>query len=206
MTFCRDYVYLTPFYFLHIVFKPLLTDSPLVAALKPEAGLLGHSLKDSAHVDQWISYYQTEIFNVIRPIIAMISHWVPYNKGQETHYRELLPRPLGVLDKHLSTRTYLVGERITLADLEAARTLEVLYGEVVGKETREKYPHVLRHHETIVNHPLLKDIWGPTQYIDVPKAYTPPVKAKEEKPKAAKAPAAPKVSTTPSSRMAWSVV
>ena len=123
----------------------------------------------------------------------MIYHRIPYSKPLETHYRDLLPRPLGVLDNYLSTRTYLVGERITLADLEAGGALVMLYEAVIGKETREKYPHVLRHYETIRNHPLLKDIWGPTAYIDVPKAYVPPAKTKEEKPKAPKAPAAPKV-------------
>lgn len=173
-----------------------------VAALKPEVGLLGHSLKEAAHVDQWISYYQTEILAVIRPIASMVNNRLPYNKAQETHFRELLPRPLGVLDKHLSTRTYLVGERITLADLEAGAALVMMYEQVVGKETREQFPHVLRHYETIRNHPILKDIWGPTEYIDVPKAYTPPAKVKEEKPKAAKAPAAPKAEKAPKKKEA----
>ncbi|KIM24549.1 hypothetical protein M408DRAFT_75828 [Serendipita vermifera MAFF 305830] len=163
-----------------------------VAALAPNAGLLGHSLKESALIDQWISYYQTEILPNIRPIAGMLAHRLPYSKALETHYRELLPRPLGVLDKHLSTRTYLVGERITLADLEAGSALVMMYEQIIGKEQREQFPHVLRHYETIRNHPKLKDIWGPTEYIDVQKAYTPPAKTKEAKPAAPKAAAAPK--------------
>lgn len=163
-----------------------------VAALSPNTGLLGHSLKESALVDQWISYYQTEILPVIRPIVGMLSHRLPYAKGQETYYRDLLPRPLGVLDKHLSTRTYLVGERITLADLEAGSALVMMYEQIVGKEQRLQFPHVLRHYETIRNHPLLKEIWGPTEYLETQKTYTPPAKTKEEKPKAPKAAPAPK--------------
>ena len=131
---------------------------------------------------------------MIRPIAGMLNHRLPYAKGQETYYRDLLPRPLGVLDLHLSTRTYLVGDRITLADLEAGSALVMMYEQIVGKEQREKFPHVLRHYETIRNHPKLKDIWGTTEYLEVQKTYTPPAKAKDEKPKAAKAPAAPKVS------------
>jgi elongation factor 1-gamma len=128
----------------------------------------------------------------------MLNHYRPYHKQTDTLNRELLIRPLGVVEKHLSTRTYFVGERITLADLTAGFVMVIAYENVVGKELREAHPNILRHYETIRNHPLLKDIWGPTEYCETPKQYVPPAKpAKEEKPKEPKAPKAPKAEKAP---------
>jgi elongation factor 1-gamma len=119
---------------------------------------------------------------------------VTYSKPWDTSIREGLARPLGVIEKHLSTRTYYVGERITLADLTAAGVFVVAYETLVDKKARDAHPHTLRHYNTIRNHPLLKDIWGSTEFVETAKVYTPPAKApKEEKPKAQAAPkAAPK--------------
>ncbi|KAG8772730.1 hypothetical protein FRC16_005568, partial [Serendipita sp. 398] len=164
-----------------------------VCALAPNAGLLGNTPHEAAKVDQWISYLETEVLAVIRPITAMLNHYRPYHKPADQANRELLPRPLKVLNDHLATRTYLVGERITLADLTVGSVMVVAYENVIDKKTRDSYPHLFRLYETIREHPLLKEIWGPTEYIDAPKQYVPPAKpAKEEKPKAPKAEKAPK--------------
>ncbi|PVF99601.1 eEF1-gamma domain-containing protein [Serendipita vermifera] len=164
-----------------------------ICSLCPNANLLGSSFKEAALVDQWVSYLETEILALIRPITGMLNHYKPYHKQTDQQNRELLLRPLGVLDKYLSTRTYLVGERITLADLTVGSVMVVAYENVVDKKLREAHPNILRHYETIRNHPLLKDIWGPTEYCETAKQYVPPAKpAKEEKPKEPKAPKAEK--------------
>lgn len=150
---------------------------------------MGEGLKEAALVDQWVHYLETELSDLMRPLIRMITHSVPYHKHTDTATREALPRPLGVIEKHLSTRTYFVGERITLADLTAAGIFVVAYESFVDKKLRDQHPHTLRHYNTIRNHPLLKDIWGTTDWVETARVYTPPAKAaKEEKPKAAAAP------------------
>jgi elongation factor 1-gamma len=55
---------------------------------------------------------------------------------------------------------------------------------------RAKYPHVVRHMETIINHPKLKDVFGEIKYVDKPLQYVPPPKEKKE-PKAEKPKPAP---------------
>ncbi|KAG9042709.1 hypothetical protein FS842_002092, partial [Serendipita sp. 407] len=101
----------------------------------------------------------------------MLNHYRPYHKPADQANRELLPRPLKVLNDHLATRTYLVGERITLADLTVGSVMVVAYENVIDKKTSDSYPHLFRLYETIREHPLLKEIWGPTEYIDAPKQY-----------------------------------
>lgn len=49
--------------------------------------------------------------------------------------KEDVQRTLGVLNTHLLKHTYLVGERITLADISVACTLLDLYQLVGGTDT-----------------------------------------------------------------------
>lgn len=53
---------------------------------------------------------------------------------------------------------------------------------------RPKYPNLIRHLETIVNQPKLKEIYGDINYCEKAAQFTPPAKEKKE-PKAAAAPA-----------------
>jgi elongation factor 1-gamma len=85
----------------------------------------------------------------------------------------------------LTTHTFLVGERITLADLTLAATLSAGLGYLLDAEWRKAHPAVLRLYETVVNQPSLKSAYGETQYIDKAVQYTPPPKEAKE----AKAPA-----------------
>ncbi|CAG7852904.1 Elongation factor 1-gamma Short=EF-1-gamma; AltName: Full=eEF-1B gamma [Serendipita indica DSM 11827] len=169
-----------------------------VASLAPNSGLLGNTPQERALVEQWISYLETEIAAPVRFSVRMLGGAWPYNKPADQLHRDLLPRPLKVLDEHLATRTYLVGERITLADLTVGMVMVVAYEQIIDKKTRDQYPNLHRLYETIREHPQLKAIWGPTEYIDAPKQYTPPAKAPKEpkEPKAPKA-AAPKAEKAP---------
>lgn len=54
-----------------------------------------------------------------------------YSKQQATeNAKEEVRRILGLLDTHLKTRTFLVGERVTLADITVVCTLLWLYKQV----------------------------------------------------------------------------
>lgn len=58
---------------------------------------------------------------------------------------------------------------------------------------RAKIPNVIRHMETVANQPKIKDIFGPIEYCEKAKQFTPPAKEKKEKePKPAAAPKAEK--------------
>lgn len=99
-------------------------------------------------------------------------------------------RSLKTLEQHLSTRTYLVTERITLADITLAIVLQRAVTINLDAALRAELPNTIRHLETIANYPTIKDIIGPLEYIEKALQFVPPPK-KEAKPAAA-APAAPK--------------
>lgn len=97
-------------------------------------------------------------------------------------------RALNTLEAHLSARTFVVGERITLADIHIAAALFRAVKITVDAEARSKLVNTIRHLETIVNQPKLKDVFGQVEYVDKALQYVPPKK----EPKPAPAPAAPK--------------
>jgi elongation factor 1-gamma len=98
-------------------------------------------------------------------------------------------RSFETLNKVLATRTYLVGERITLADLAVGHVISRAATVTFDETLRAKYPHTVRHMETIINHPKLKDVFGEIKYVDKPLQYVPPPKEKKEsKPASTQAP------------------
>lgn len=65
-----------------------------------------------------------------------------------------------VLNSQLLTKTYLVGERITLADIVVATSLLQAYETVLDPSARASYPNVNRWFTTLVNQPQFKAVLG----------------------------------------------
>jgi len=111
---------------------------------------------------------------------------------------ERVLRSLTTLNTHLASRTFLVTERITLADLSLAAIIQSAVGIIYDAELRTSLPNVVRHMETVVNQPKLKEIYGETEYTEKAKQFVPPPKEKKE-PKPAPA-AAPKAEKKPKAK------
>ncbi|KAF8510640.1 elongation factor 1-gamma [Hysterangium stoloniferum] len=160
-----------------------------VASLAPNSGLLGSSLEESALIDQWVHFTNTEIMPISNQLHQMLRGVTPYFKPLETTIQEKRARHFGTLDKHLSTRTFFVGERITVADVHVASVMINTYKFTFGVEERAKFPHLTRHFETIINQPKLKPIFGEIPFPAKALQYVAPAKPKkEEKPKEVAAP------------------
>jgi elongation factor 1-gamma len=114
--------------------------------------------------------------------------------------KDHLYRSLGVVEKYLSSRTYLVGERITLADITVASALKGVYETHIDASLRPQYPHSLRFYHTIVNQEKIKPIWGETDFVEKATQYVPPAKEKKEKAPAPPAPVKEKPAAKPAAK------
>ncbi|KIJ64379.1 hypothetical protein HYDPIDRAFT_28820 [Hydnomerulius pinastri MD-312] len=160
-----------------------------LANLAPNANLLGTTPEDAALVDQWVHFAESEISIMNELIFQMVNSYIAYNKAHHTTFAERQLRSLLTLESHLSTRTFVVGERITLADITIASTLSRAVSLTVDAQTRTKLPNTIRHLETVVNQPSLKDVYGEIQYVEKAVQFIPPKKeAKPAEPKPAAAP------------------
>ena len=97
-------------------------------------------------------------------------------KARIGHFAEAQIRSLKTLNNALATRTFLVNERISLADISVAAVIQHGLTVTIDAPIRAQIPNVIRHFETVVNQPQLKDIFGQTEYIEKALAYTPPPK------------------------------
>ena len=120
----------------------------------------------------------------------MLRGVTPYSKAHDQFIRARILRHLETVENHLAKRTFLVGERLSLADITAASVLGGAYTSILGKAERAKYPHTIRYYETVVNQPKVKEFLGGAQFAETAQQYVPP--QKEQKPKAEKPKAEPK--------------
>lgn len=75
---------------------------------------------------------------------------------------------LSILNSHLLTHTYLVGERITLADIIVACNLLNPYKYVLDPDYRKPFGNVNRWFNTLINQPEFKAVLGEVELCSKP--------------------------------------
>ncbi|KAL9932542.1 hypothetical protein V8E36_008659 [Tilletia maclaganii] len=167
-----------------------------VAGLSDNTKLLGTDAKSAAQVDQWLEFADDEIWNHTTTLFALFTGRRPYFKPAEQSAFAALERSLAYLNNALLSKTFLVGHRITVGDIAVAANLTWTFSSFLGPELRSKYPNVIRFFNTVINHPSFGDVLTKDfQFASETAKYVAP--KKEEKPKAAPAPAAPKKEKKP---------
>ncbi|KAJ8073075.1 hypothetical protein PM082_019943 [Marasmius tenuissimus] len=164
-----------------------------IAAQSKNHNLLGATPEDAALIDQWIHLAESEIDANTELVMFQCKGVMAYSKPNHTYGLERQARALNTFEQHLKSNTFLVSERITLADLALAGILFRAVQFTLGAEERKKYPAIIRHLETIAGQPQLKAVFGDIPYAEKSIQFTPPAKEKKEpKPAAAAVPKAEK--------------
>lgn len=108
---------------------------------------------ERAQVVQWLSFADSEILPAscawVFPLIGIF----PYNKNTVERAKEDVKQALNVLNQRLLDNTFLVGERVTLADIVVFTTLLNLYQYVLEPSFRAPYGNVNRWFTTVLNQP-----------------------------------------------------
>lgn len=143
-----------------------------------------------------MSFANSEILPALggwfRPLIGRD----PYNKKNVEDSKQVALKVVKVLEDHLLVNTYLVSERLTLADIFAAGIISRGFQFFFDKEWRSEHPNTTRWFETITNQSIYSDVADKLDFIEKAIPNQPPKKEaapKAEKPKAEKKPAAKEV-------------
>jgi len=104
----------------------------LYLAKRYDKGLQPKSLEDEAHAVQWSIWAMTEVEN---PLIEVLMNRMFLPEAQRDPKAAdaavaKLQGPLGVLDRHLAGRRYVLGDSYTVADVNLASVLA--WGPLVG--------------------------------------------------------------------------
>jgi len=158
----------------------------------------GTNKYEAALVEQWIDWTRFEVELPASIWLYPIFGYMPYNAEATAKAKDDIRKALGVLNDHLASHTFLVGERVSLADIIVVLCFHGLYSHVLDAGFRKTFIHTNRWFQTVVNQPNFKAVAGETVLTDKMKTAPKPVEApkehkKEQKPKeAAKPKEAPK--------------
>jgi len=157
-----------------------------------KTSLYGKSAFEAGLIDQWIDFSANTIdlasWAWVYPIEGLVA-----NNGLATKKAgEEIKKVFQILDSHLSTRTYLVGNRVSIADVVVASSLVRLFELVLDPTFRSGFVNATRWFTTIVNQPNFLAVKGP-----ITLAEQVAVAKKEEKPKKEAAPPKPKAEPKP---------
>merc|ERR1712126_724991 len=139
----------------------LLTESNAIAYYVANEELRGGSdAAAKAQVVQWMCMADNEILPASCTWVFPTLGIMQFNKNATDRAKEDVKAALKTLNDHLLTKTFLVGERLTLADIAVACTMLSLYKQVLDPAFRKPFTNVNRWFTTVVNQPNAKAVLG----------------------------------------------
>ncbi|CAF2919768.1 unnamed protein product [Rotaria sp. Silwood2] len=137
-----------------------LFESNAIAHYLSNEQLRGVTLVEQSEVLQWIEYSEREINPVSATLVYPCMGILQFNKNNNEHAKSELKCILQLLNDYLRTRTYFVGERITLADITIACDLLLLFQWIIEIFMRETYSNVTRWFLTLIDQEEFQAVIG----------------------------------------------
>ncbi|KAG5670451.1 hypothetical protein PVAND_000715 [Polypedilum vanderplanki] len=135
-----------------------LAESNAIAYYVSNAQLRGASDFEKAEVLQWLSFADNEIGPAAAAWVYPALGYIQFNKLSHERAKQDIARSLERLQARLVNNTYLVGERITLADIVVFTSLLSLFQHVADPAYRKPFFAVNRWFNTILNQPQTKAV------------------------------------------------
>lgn len=130
-----------------------MTESNAIAYYVANDQLRGKNDLERAQVVQWLSFADSEILPASCAWVFPLLGIMPFNKNTVERAKEDVKEALNALNVRLLDNTFLVGERVTLADIVVFTNLLNLYQYVLEPSFRAPYTNVNRWFTTILNQP-----------------------------------------------------
>ncbi|PIA16929.1 eEF1-gamma domain-containing protein [Coemansia reversa NRRL 1564] len=161
-----------------------LTDSSAIANYVASKGpnnaqLLGETDEERAQILQHSFFAEGELAPAMAGFFYPTMGFAPYIKPAVQAAEEQYFRFLGVLNTILIDKTFLVGERLTIADIIVACNLVVPFKVYLTADDRKQYRNVTRYFKTMVSQPSFKAVIGDVALCE--KRIQPPTPAKKDK-------------------------
>jgi len=158
----------------------------------------------TADVLCWAGFAENTILPAVAQWVWPALSIVQPNKAHMNDAKATLSKAMSFLNDVLAAQTFLVGERITYADISTCLTLRSAYENVFTADFRKAYPNVNRWFMTIVNQPGVKSVVGEISLCEKEaqfdsKKYN-EIAGKPQKEKAPKKQAQPKAEKKPAAK------
>eukprot|EP00996_Jenningsia_fusiforme_P000698 NODE_1630_length_1464_cov_395.661484_g1472_i0.p1 GENE.NODE_1630_length_1464_cov_395.661484_g1472_i0~~NODE_1630_length_1464_cov_395.661484_g1472_i0.p1 ORF type:complete len:437 (-),score=112.19 NODE_1630_length_1464_cov_395.661484_g1472_i0:154-1401(-) len=129
-----------------------------LARLDLSKGLLGTTDYHQAKVDQWLDFCTSELEPAALGWLGPLLGYRQYNAAIEKESIERMKSVMKALNYVLERTSFLVGDRLGLADIVIASTLVPLYARVFDPRFRTPFPCVNRWFETVSQQDFFKAV------------------------------------------------
>ena len=142
--------------------------------------LLGQNLFEKAKINQWVEFANCEIARSAKALIYPIFGWAKYEKEKADKENANLKNYLKILNSLLEKNKYILGEKITLADIALFRHLRFFMMFHFPEGMRKSlFPKLTLWFQEIMNSPEAIKSYGRTILCKNPlKAFTGEIKRK----------------------------
>lgn len=120
----------------------------------------------NVEVDQWLSWGNEYLWSTVRNYVLPSVSVVKVDSSILAQAKKELLALLKVFNNILYTKTFLVGERLTLADVSVALNLLPAFQYILDTETRKGIVNVTRWFLTVVNNPAVKEVVGTVTLVE----------------------------------------
>ena len=160
-------------------------------AMKYKPELLGENELEKAQVRQWSDFGIFEIGFCAKEIVYPIFGWKPYCKESADKANERLKGFMRTLDAQLKDKEYVMGAKLTLADVYLFKELKYFFQLVFPKGLRDKvFPNVTKWFQKMAETEEVKKVYGKIllcnqplkPFIQEQKEEKKPEKKQEKKP------------------------
>lgn len=153
----------------------------LWVARQGKCSIYGQSPFEASLMENWIEYAANEIELPGNVWVYPILGFIPNNAVATNKAKADIRKALEFLNKHLLTRTFLVGERISIADIVVSISLLRLYQRVLDAPFRKLFANTNRWFLTCVNQPQFKEVIGEVKLCEKMEVAPEGAAGKEEK-------------------------
>lgn len=116
----------------------------------------------------WMSYFNFDLLASLGGWFRPLAGKAPYNKKAVADSSKATFKAVKVVEQYLERHTFLVGERITLADTFCASLLSRGFQSFFDKQWRLDHPNVTRWYDTVTNQPMYLAVVSKTEYLETP--------------------------------------
>jgi len=120
---------------------------------------------EGGQVDSWIEFCTHELELPLNTWVYTVQGWLEEVPEATRAAKEDVKHSLSVLDKHLLTSTYMVGNRITLADISICCSLVDAFRLVLDEQFRKSYGNLMRWFSLVVTHHEVESVVGKVELL-----------------------------------------
>ncbi|KAI0117669.1 glutathione S-transferase [Nemania sp. FL0031] len=150
-----------------------LTESIAIATYFAKSGpkadqLLGSDFKSQALITQWACFAEGQLFNdVFVPIAMTVLKLYTFDQKRFTDHLDGVEKDVKYLEKVLQGgKKFLVGDKLTMADLMVTSLLFHAFKYIVDAEMRKKLPNLVAYIQAFAAAPEHKKYYGELEFCE----------------------------------------